>query len=258
MNKKFILTLSLLANYSLWGMNGHVKDLPLTTDVLNEKMSDIFGNDELTSVQKLIQLRLFLQHAADTVRTQAFHSVMSPTEGEYPLEEALTTYESPEMFKLLLAFHANAQVRRGKKTIEEQARLKKAFMESIVFQGHVDKVAPAVTQVIAGEDEAVVASILKNLVSEGAITKDDVYTILDALAIEKEEDAGKIDNLALAFESLMDNKPYVKRSRAEKKALRAQLASSYSFKHVLGAFVIGGAIAIGGKLLWDSSQEWHN
>lgn len=253
-----MLMFSILAGNQLHGMNGIAEVSKISTSDLNGKISEIWADDTLATRQKVEKLQLYLGAAGERALAEFYASITNPVSGSasIPLDEALNAFESHELFKVLLAFKANPEVVADNGgVVAEQARLKPDFKKAIEYQKIHNHVAPIAILAIYGEDEAQTAAQLKKLVETGLLSQQNVHTVLDDLAIRKEIEMERYEDVSLAFEAAISDKPYAKMNREQKKALLRQRASLYDFKYLVGAALIGAAVVLGGQVIWKATQN---
>jgi len=194
-NKKFgILAIAVIAQ-NLTASQSHSSVPVLSTKAISTKAQETWAKSELNSSQKAAVMYMYLRDLEEHHGREALTKVMNPDEGiRIPLQEAIFSLDSIELFNVYLQFHADPFKDYGERPISEKVLKRPAFAEAIKMYRQTSLCKPYITRLLAGEYPRIIAGELKNLIDTNVIFSDDLIDTLQFMAREKRNQADEIQN----------------------------------------------------------------
>ena len=234
-----------------------------------EKLQEIFG-DSTTAEEKdkmvsdrdrIMQVKFYLESVASKASDEKLDELLNhPTKAEgadnsLPLFTALSKYTNAELFGTLMFCGARVDIKTSFGTIEKLVSdYDPLFSNKIILEGNRKKLAEILLWVKCGMPSEKAAVMFKKLISEDVMTEDEVYNVLDHVAVEKE---GEFDRFSELADALLDGEKYTKKDTKERvsdlrskiRALEEQAeiqAEEYAKKRgPSGLIYLAGGVVIG-------------
>jgi hypothetical protein len=278
--------LMLISYNFLQAMNGYAQIL--STAQINTRIKELWQAEGLSEEQKIAKLQLFFKTAENKLMAKFYSEALNPKEPQLvnPLDDAMTGHDSVSLFKFLLAHKANPRAEIGMKgSIVSRAEYQnQEYKKAIEAQAIIDLVEPELALALLGAHEQEIAIRLKELMIANKISEDALFEVLDVLVLRKQTEFEILDNVSIALQNVLRNKPYKRRESKEKITLRSMLAakdvpysalqinvaaddnntaalgSTQSTKIYASPVILTGALAcigigFGGKYLFDALSQ---